>query len=73
MKILAQLVWLLLVCGGLAVPMLVRPDEYSAELQLLYDPNVKHVIDDYGERPLPVPLPPEAGKPYEPNLDEEYY
>lgn len=30
----------------ITAPLLVlRPDEYSAELQLLFDPNAKHVID----------------------------
>lgn len=28
---------------------------------------------DYGERPLPLPLAPDAGNPYEPDLEEEYY
>lgn len=31
------------------------------------------VCADYGERPLPLPLEPHAGNPYEPNLEEEYY
>ncbi|CAF99956.1 unnamed protein product [Tetraodon nigroviridis] len=64
---------LVLVCRALTAPMLVRPDEYSAELQLLYDPDVKHHVDDYGERPFPLPPAPHPGSPYVPNLEEEYY
>lgn len=31
------------------------------------------VVPDYGERPLPPPLPPGSDSPYEPNLEDEYY
>ncbi|KAK5874356.1 hypothetical protein PBY51_019306 [Eleginops maclovinus] len=72
---------LLMICfvfdQGLSAPLLSRADEGTTELKLLFDPSLHKqrisITDDYGERPFPLPLPPDSEDPYRPNLEDEYY
>ncbi|KAM7405765.1 hypothetical protein PAMP_000192 [Pampus punctatissimus] len=63
--------------GGLSAPVL-RRDDSTAVLELLFDPSLLKqyvgLTDDYGEKPLPLPPPPpDTGNLYKPNLEDEYY